>query len=225
MAKILIVDDQKSFLIMLERILTTHNHEVVKASNAFDAIEALKQQHFDLLITDVSMPGRTGYDLVSTVHKMESLKNLPTIMLTGKSEKKDVEKGIEAGVNEYVLKPLDIPVLVNKVNLLLEKYGSAHSSLKKQVKISSQVSHTVTITEVGDKGLNLLSALACSSGSRIHLDADFYHSVGIASVPLKVIECKPAAENQFTIVAIFENLSASDSEALKNWLAATAKSA
>ena len=75
MAKILIVDDQLSFLITLEKILTAHKHTIRKVDNAFDAAEILLVENFDVLITDAIMPGRTGYDLVSTIRKTEKLKN------------------------------------------------------------------------------------------------------------------------------------------------------
>lgn len=101
MAKILIVDDQKSVLLTLEALLTKDGHSVVQSSNAWEAMRALAQGQIDLVISDVIMPGGDGYSLTRTIRKQPSLSKMPIILLTGKREKNDIDKGIECGVNDY----------------------------------------------------------------------------------------------------------------------------
>ncbi len=121
MAKILLVDDQDSILKTAEAILKKAGHEVFTAADGYIALEKLAIFTFDLIVTDANMPGISGFDLVKALRIGEKTRNTPIVMLTSRQEKRDVEKAIQAKINDYVIKPIDPNILISKINALLEK--------------------------------------------------------------------------------------------------------
>src|SRR5688572_26828558 len=108
MARVLVVDDQKSVLMTLEALLAKEGHLVSSCLNAADALSKLQEENFDLLVTDAIMPGgETGYALIRTIRSHPKLTDLPVILVTGKREREDVERGLLAGTDDYVVKPVD----------------------------------------------------------------------------------------------------------------------
>ncbi|MBV2167507.1 MAG: response regulator, partial [Bdellovibrio sp.] len=159
MANILIVDDQRSVLLTLEALLTKDGHTVTPCMNAVEALRTLAHESFDLVITDAVMPGGgDGYALTRTIRKHPLVAKVPVILLTGKREKSDIEKGIEAGVNDYVVKPLDPELLLAKIrNLLVStKQESVHFA-EAPVQYKADWEIKTEITSVSELGLKIKS--------------------------------------------------------------------
>ena len=104
--KILVVDDDELVLIALEELLTPCGYEVTTASNGRDALEKLTKGTFDLLILDIIMPGMNGFELCKKIRGTEQFRTVPIIMLTAKSSPEDKQKGIDAGANLFLPKPI-----------------------------------------------------------------------------------------------------------------------
>lgn len=221
MAKILIVDDQESFLTTLEQILTVHQHSVRKVNNGFDAAEILKSEDFDVLITDAIMPGCTGYDLVGIVRKSIKLKSLPVIMLTGKRDSKDILKSIAAGVNDYVLKPVQPHVLISKLDsVLIKKKTSQPSLVNLTISETASWNDNTSINEISEIGLTLISNFSIAVGSLTTLESELFAHINIKKPSLRVIECAPASKQVgfFTVKLLFEKISAGDLENIRRWI-------
>lgn len=103
----LVVDDDMRNIFALASILEGYQIKVDYCENATDAIEKMKSSDFDILLTDIMMPGIDGYELIRTVRQLDKYKKLPIIALTAKAMKGDREKCIEAGASDYLAKPLD----------------------------------------------------------------------------------------------------------------------
>jgi len=104
--KILVVDDDELVLIALETLLGPSGYEVTTASSGQDALEKLSQGSFDLLMLDIIMPGMNGFELCKKIREKEQYRNVPIIMLTAKSSADDKQKGIDAGANLFLPKPI-----------------------------------------------------------------------------------------------------------------------
>lgn len=128
MAKILVIDDQESILKTAEALLKRAGHEVFTAADGYIALEKLAIFEFDLIITDANMPGISGFDLVKSLRLGEKTRHTPIVMLTSRQERRDVEKAIQVKVDDYVIKPIDPPVLLGKVSALLAKIGKPKAS-------------------------------------------------------------------------------------------------
>jgi len=100
-------------------ILTRAKYRVELCSTAKDALLALSKTPFDLVITDAMMPEMSGYDLAKAIRTQKAFQVLPILMLTGKKNRQDIKKALNAGVTDYVMKPVDEPLLLEKLKTLL----------------------------------------------------------------------------------------------------------
>ncbi len=120
--KLLIADDSMLMRdILKESILETFPYiEVREASAGNEAQRMLESEHFDMVLCDWEMPGLSGIDLLRWVRSTPALKTLPFVMVTGTTEKKSIVECIEAGVTDYIVKPLTPEGLCQKIKKILQ---------------------------------------------------------------------------------------------------------
>ncbi len=118
-ATILIVDDEELNRDGLARRLQRHGYEVVAAPSGREAIELLGGRRFDLVLLDIMMPGMNGLEVLKFLRRVDSLIELPIIMVTAKGESEDMVEALELGANDYVTKPLDFPVVLARIRTQL----------------------------------------------------------------------------------------------------------
>lgn len=107
MAKsILIVDDDEMVLMALEELLKSEGHEIQAMSNGWEALKKLDQGHYDLIMLDVIMPEIDGFELCKRIREKENFRETPIVFLTAKSREEDRIKGLEAGANLFLSKPI-----------------------------------------------------------------------------------------------------------------------
>lgn len=116
---ILIVDDEELNRDGLSRRLQRHDYDVVSAKSGREAIELLGNRQFDLVLLDIMMPGMNGLEVLKFLRRVETLIDLPIIMVTAKGGSEDVVEALELGANDYVTKPLDFPVVLARVRTQL----------------------------------------------------------------------------------------------------------
>jgi len=117
--KILIVDDEPHILTMLETRLKANGYDIVSAADGKGALEKVKSEKPDLLISDVMMPPPNGFQVCRTLKDGADTKNLPIILLTAKTTESDQFWGTEAGADAYVTKPYNPEDLLNTIKKLL----------------------------------------------------------------------------------------------------------
>lgn len=123
--KILVVDDDILVLEALEELLTASGYVVRVAARGQEALEMLDKERFDLLILDVVMPKMTGLDLCREVRKRDDeMSKVKIIMLTAKTEEKDVEIQEKYGCDLYLTKPIDPGRLKELIRETLEDSGA-----------------------------------------------------------------------------------------------------
>jgi CheY-like chemotaxis protein len=107
MAKtILVVDDDELVRVALNELLRPEGYEVHLASGGAEALEKLDQNGYDLLMLDIIMPEMDGFELCRKIRERGDYKDTPIVFLTAKSREEDREKGIEAGANLFLSKPI-----------------------------------------------------------------------------------------------------------------------
>jgi CheY-like chemotaxis protein len=113
-AKILIVDDEQFVRDLLEKVLRRRGHEVVATSDADQALATLEKSKFDLLLTDVVMPGMDGFDLLRRVKS--AYPDIKVIVLTGYARKQSISDFLLYGADDYLSKPFQVHELVAAVD-------------------------------------------------------------------------------------------------------------
>jgi CheY-like chemotaxis protein len=119
-AVILIVDDQPQNIELLEAYLAPQGYEIVTAANGEEALEKLSGNQIDLILLDVMMPGIDGYEVTRRVRQNGKQRLLPVILVTALKEKENRVKGIEAGCDDFISKPIDKMELLARVRSLLK---------------------------------------------------------------------------------------------------------
>jgi two-component system response regulator MtrA len=114
--KILVVDDDDALREMVGLVLSSNGYQPVFASDGISAVEVFKQNSPDLVLLDIMLPGQSGIDVCNQIR---AVSGVPIIMLTAKGDTEDVVVGLEAGADDYVVKPHNGAELVARVRARL----------------------------------------------------------------------------------------------------------
>jgi DNA-binding response OmpR family regulator len=113
--KILVVDDSRTALFMVTTILRKERYELVTANDGEQALEMAVAELPDLILMDVIMPRKTGFEACRELKRREDTKSIPVILVTTRGEGENVEAGFQSGCNDYVTKPINAQELLTKV--------------------------------------------------------------------------------------------------------------
>ncbi len=127
--KILVVDDDTTFLLMLKSFLEKKGYSAVTESNAEKGLQALKQSSFDLILSDYRMPGMDGIEMLSTINDMNI--NTPLILITSYGDIKLAVKAMKLGAADYLTKPVNPEELIALVRSVLETPAKEKVSVAK----------------------------------------------------------------------------------------------
>jgi len=132
---ILVVDDQPQNIELLEAHLVLQGYEIIKAANGEEALEKLSGNQIDLILLDVQMPGLDGFEVTRRVRQDHAHRLLPIILVTALRETEDRVKGIEAGCDDFISKPVDKMELLARVRSLLKvkAYNDLMSNYRKEL--------------------------------------------------------------------------------------------
>ncbi len=145
--KILVVDDKKNNQLLFERYLRQPDWIVISVSSGDEAIQAVIQDDFALILMDIVMPGKNGFETAEQIRRNNEKSHIPIIFVTAYKNEESCEfKGYEAGAVDFLYKPLDPVILRSKVNVFAELYrrekvlqlttvelGNTMESLKKEI--------------------------------------------------------------------------------------------
>ncbi len=124
--RVIVVDDEPTIIKLIARILKPMNIDVQGFSDPLQAIEAFTQKPFPVLITDLSMPGMTGLELLAKVRDIHAASK--AIIITGHGEKKQAVEALRLGASEFLEKPVQIDALKTAVETLLNRYHEKKNS-------------------------------------------------------------------------------------------------
>jgi CheY-like chemotaxis protein len=123
MAKILIAEDERDIRDLVAFTLRFAGHEVFAASNGEEAVEMAFKVDPDLILMDVRMPRMTGYEACKALKANPEVKDIPVVFLSAKGQESEIQQGLEAGAEEYLLKPFAPDQLTGKIKEILARFG------------------------------------------------------------------------------------------------------
>ena len=150
---ILLVEDNKINQEITKEYLTHIGIDVSVAENGLEAIEQVKNNTFDLILMDIQMPLLDGYEAAKIIKNMQSLKKMPIIAMTAHAMAEDKEKALQAGMDDYISKPFDPQILIEKMIFWLDK------------DISGEYEENRSDTPLEKAELNVLEALKRLGGN------------------------------------------------------------
>ncbi len=117
--KILLVEDDVNFGMVLRSYLELNDYHVVLKQDGYQGLQAFKKEPFSLCIFDVMMPNMDGFTLAAEIRKTD--KKIPFLFLTAKTLKEDIVKGYNLGADDYITKPFDTDIFLHKVKVILKR--------------------------------------------------------------------------------------------------------
>ncbi len=117
----LLVDDDPDILDVLEITLSEDNYDISKARDGEEALKVIRSRPFDLIILDHNMPKMTGREVCAEIKKDILLRHIPVLMVTGKGEVHDKVCGLEAGADDYIVKPFEPKELQARIRMTLKR--------------------------------------------------------------------------------------------------------
>jgi DNA-binding response OmpR family regulator len=115
MARILIAEDERDIGELIALTLRFNGHEVVTTRDGAEAVARAQTDRFDLILLDVRMPRMNGYEACRLLRTIEATREVPIIFLSAKGQEAEVQAGLEAGADRYILKPFAPDLLIRKI--------------------------------------------------------------------------------------------------------------
>ncbi|MCP4129883.1 MAG: response regulator [bacterium] len=163
MSLILAIDDDKNMLKLLNKQVEAMNYKMIAAHSGEEGVDMAKSGNPDLILLDLQMPGIDGFAVIRKLRMDKITKNTPIIMLTSRSDKKDVQEAMRLGVIDYIVKPYNYFSLSKKIGLGL-KYNTVQ-------KAKDAVARTNNISASRENGITIITFMANFSNPDLLQDA------------------------------------------------------
>lgn len=148
---ILLVEDDLNLSTVLADYLQSKEYQVTTAANGQEAWELLSHKHFDILLTDISMPKKNGWQLMKSIRESGML--IPIIVLSAKTDREDIIRGYQLGCDDYLTKPFSMDILICKIEAILRRYRMASQTDEMEFDLNGLHFDAVRQT-LGDKRLS-----------------------------------------------------------------------
>lgn len=156
--KILIVEDTAPIRMLLKHILHKEGAEILEASHGGEAMVMLEKNEIDLIILDIMMPVMNGIEFLDQARGKISEKNIPVLMLSALEDQAKIITCIELGAKDYLLKPIDRDILIDKVNNLISQNSRPYAEAQAEFEIFlKRINRDVTVTALSENHVNIMS--------------------------------------------------------------------
>jgi putative two-component system response regulator len=196
-SRILVVDDHPSITQLMSQLLTLRGYEVVTAADAEEAEAEVRREAPDLILSDVKMPGKSGYELCRALKSDPATRLIPFVLITGLTDSSDKLQGIEAGADDFLNKPVLAEELTARVKSLLRV-----KEFTDELETADSVLCTLGLIVEGrdpytEGHCERLAARAADLGRHLGLDEDsivalrrggFLHDLGKIAVPDEILK-------------------------------------
>ena len=196
-ARILVVDDQASIAGLMSQLLSMRGYDVITAASAEQGEAEVRRQLPDLIISDVMMPGRSGYEFCRSLKDNPATRLIPFVLITGLSDSNDKVRGIEAGADDFLNKPVLAEELIARVKSLLRL-----KEFTDELETADSVLCTLGLIVEGrdpytEGHCERLSVHAADLGRHLGMDEDnilalkrggFLHDLGKIAVPDEILK-------------------------------------
>lgn len=136
--RILVADDEARIVAVLQKRLESAGYEVITAMDGMEALKKARAEVPDCMLLDLIMPNLNGYQVCAMLKRDIRFKFVPILMLTARSQEKDVEEGFKAGADAYMTKPFKSDILLEQIANLIKQYDEQRRLAKEQEEKAQQ---------------------------------------------------------------------------------------
>src|SRR5215470_17799673 len=195
--RILVIDDNPDIMLLMQELLTTRGYQVVAVPDALQAEVEVRRQPPDLILSDVIMPGKSGYELCRELKDNPVTRLIPFVLITGLTDREDRLKGIECGADDFLNKPIFAEELFARVKSLL-KLKEFTDELETAESVLCTLGRSVESRDPYTEGhCERLAQNASNLGRHLRLDEDeiialrrggYLHDLGKIAVPDEILK-------------------------------------
>lgn len=220
---IVIVDDSKDIRVLVKRILEGDGASVVEAESGEIGIEEIRARAPHLVITDLSMVGLSGFDLLERRRSEKAWVDLPMIVLSGHNDRESIAHAISLGASDYILKPLRATVLLQKARKCLKATSFQCRTFGAGERPRATATFSVEILKASEAGLTVESPVKFGPDETVSLEGELLESLGCRDFMTRTTRnSEPAASRgryrcELNFVGIGEALARAIRNRLKEW--------
>ena len=195
--RVLVVDDNPDVVLLMQELLASRGYDAVAVSHAAAAEGEIHRHPPDLILLDVVMPGKSGYELCRDIKENPATRLIPVVLITGLSDREDKLRGIEAGADDFLNKPIFAEELFARVKSLL-KLKEFTDELESAENVLCTLGLSVESRDPYTEGhCERLSHYACDLGEHLGLDQEslvalrrggYLHDLGKIAVPDEILK-------------------------------------
>ena len=141
--RVLVVDDEERIRLIIKEYCENENYEVLEADNGIEALEIINKTNIDIVILDIMMPKMDGLSTFKEIKKL----NIPTIILSARSEEYDKLMSFDLGVDDYVTKPFSPKELIARIKAVMKRYNNEEDIFIYENLIVDFKGHTVNLND------------------------------------------------------------------------------
>jgi DNA-binding response OmpR family regulator len=180
--RITLIDDDPAALGLIQKILKDGGYQSQIFDSADTAYEQIKKKGTDLIIVDAMMPGLNGYAFTKTLRKDPEFADIPILMLSRLRNKDDIKKALIAGVNDYVIKPVDPHIFLKKVELSLLKSSRRGLTIEfthRDPNAQGALIHPIRIESLSETDIVISTQLKPDPQQTPQLELPLFHRIGV----------------------------------------------
>lgn len=225
--RILVIDDEGPIQKFVKLILSRAHYDVTTCGSGSEGLALLNERAFNCVITDAVMPGMSGYEVVKTIRLHPDYGGIPILMLTMKRHRQDVKMAVQAGVTDYVLKPIDEQLLLDKISLCLSKTETARHTFECPLfgsEAKADLISEVEIFSLSESHLTLIVPFAMNSETLFRFKTGIFEQIGIQTPMLKWMDSEEiknyagTRRSRYKVHLSFMGLSEPELKKLRTWL-------
>lgn len=191
--RILLVDDEVGILKLLTHLLGRAGYHVDPCPSSKEALKKIQTVDYDCVITDAVMPDIDGIELVRRMRQNDAYRDRPIIMLTRRRDREDVRRALEAGVSDYLLKPVDDQILLDKVRLSLKNFQEEREISELVLTddaLPATVQQDVWIVAMSETSVTLRTSFQVHPDMNFKLFSQVFDEIDLPTPFLKLVESR-----------------------------------
>jgi DNA-binding response OmpR family regulator len=223
MGRILVVDDDADLRAVAKAVLSSAQHEVSLAENAFEAFALLEQYTYDVIISDANMPKINGFEFIRRLRQSSKYGQVPIALLTARRDREDIEKALAIGVNDYIVKPLDPLIFLKKIETLIQKAARPETAEalfnETEQPANIVISLKTSILTISEIGMTVQTNYPLVESEKIQMEAPIFKQIGIQTPVMRVFAVEPSPAIGFWIARLqFVGASDTTLQKIRAWV-------
>lgn len=215
--EVLILDDDADFRMFFEKVLSTVGMKATTAATVAQAIELAEKRAPHLLLTDLNMPGETGFDLLERRRETPALLRIPTIVVSGLRDRNSVYRAMALGANDYITKPVAVNLLLQKLRKAFHEKDFLKVEFKPGARLRATVGVKCNIKSIAETAVFMVSTAKIAPQTTIALHAAALSGTGLENCVALTHKTPPylISANQYGVYANVAGLSKENIEKIR----------